>query len=468
MHSKPKRWRNCWVSINATGTHPMSTLPTLPRALDPGEAFFCLSDLVSSMNFVVLAERSQPLDTRQLPQALAALQQENQLLRARICWHEANGLQFEPAPDAAIKLQCQAAQSDTWVETISAELSSPFVLESAPLMRCTCLSIDKPDPLGGPCSVLALTFHHSIADGRAGMALLRRLLALLAGKASPFDLSAAAVPGDLLPPMKALMPPDRRWAELPEAAQQLKAALIADYRRFGAPATLPWLDSGAPGMAPKIRRLRLDAGQTRRLLARARDKGTTVHGVLCAAQLLAQAQLHDTTTPRTTLLSSPVDMRDHLQPVAPELPLGLFVSIVSATFAVAPDTALWPLAQDILRQTRVQIHRGEGHLFFNMFGLDGSPVLPERVAPFHKKLLASLHNTMVSNVGALPSVPEDDAVQAMSFALCPMPYQALFTAASSYNGQLILNIGFDAVRIKADTADQLISSMAQLLQDAAA
>ena len=443
----------------------MSTPITLPRALDPGEAFFCLSDLISSMNFVVLAERSAPIDTARLPQALHILQQENALLRACIRWDDSNGLQFESAPETPIVLQCVSATAAHWQDAIAAELSTPFALGSAPLMRCTCLTIQGAEAVSGPSSVLALTFHHSIADGRAGLALLRRLLALLMQETLAADQTNLE---RLLPSMQALLPPERRWAELPQAAQALKATLTNDYRRHGAPATLPWLDSSTTGMAPKIVRLRLDAGQTQRLIEAARANHTTVHGVLCAAQLLAQARLQDGTAPSTLLLSSPVDMRAHLQPVAPESPLGLFVSIVSATFAVAPDTALWPLAQDIVRQTRVQIGRGEGHLFFNMFGLDGSPVLPERMAPFHKKLLASLHNTMVSNVGALPSVAQDPAVQAMSFALCPMPYQALFTAASTYNGQLILNIGYDAVRLSADTAGKLVQGMAQVLQDAVA
>ena len=86
---------------------------------------------------------------------------------------------------------------------------------------------------------------------------------------------------------------------------------------------------------------------------------------------------------------------------------------------------------------------------------------------FHKKVLASLPNTMVSNIGPVATVVDDPAVSAISFALCPMPYQALFTAASSYAGQLILNVGFDAAKLSPTHAQTLTERLHQLLCQAA-
>jgi hypothetical protein len=101
-----------------------------------------------------------------------------------------------------------------------------------------------------------------------------------------------------------------------------------------------------------------------------------------------------------------------------------------------------------------------------MFGLDGAQLTPERVAPFHQKVLASLPNTMVSNVGAVALVTEDPAVTAISFALCPMPYQTLFTAASTYQGQLVLNVGYDAARLSDAQARTLAQGIKHLLNAA--
>jgi hypothetical protein len=191
-----------------------------------------------------------------------------------------------------------------------------------------------------------------------------------------------------------------------------------------------------------------------------------VHGALCAAQLLAQLALQRGNEPNVFCLSSPVDMRPHLETVPAASPTGLYVSIVSSTFSVNTSSGFWDLARDVITQTRRQLARGEGHLFFNMFGLDGTPVMPERAAPFHQKVLASLPNTMISNVGAIATVTTDPAVTAISFALCPMPYQTLFTAASTYQGQLVLNVGYDAARLSDADAKTLAQGINDRLQAA--
>jgi hypothetical protein len=156
-------------------------------------------------------------------------------------------------------------------------------------------------------------------------------------------------------------------------------------------------------------------------------------------------------------------MRPHLEPVQPVSPTGLFVSLISGTYLVGADTPVWTLARDVMVQTRLQIARGEGHLLFNMYGLDGSPVPPVFMEPFRKKALASLPNTMISNVGPIATVDDDPGVESISFALCPMPYQTLFTAASTYKGQLLLNIGFDAARLTEPNARILAAGIREIL-----
>lgn len=426
----------------------IQNLPVAPiiRPLDPGESFFYMSDRVSCMNFVVLAERRGHLPLERLRQALDLVQQENLLLNASIHWTQEDGLCFSHAGGPAIELRCHSVTAGNWQQPIEQQLSEPFAFEAAPLMRCLYLHMDSPAR-----SVLALCFHHAIADGRAGTALLRRLLSVMARRQDPGPL-----PGpDVLPAMADVHPARFRWNEQQEAAKQLKATLIADYRRHGPLPAITWLAGEASGRTPRFIRLGLPPEDTRRLLSNAREHGTTLHGALCAAQLLAQCSLQSGTDATPFFLSCPVDMRAHLEPVQAATPTGLFVSLISATFPVSASSDFWQLARDISTQTRLQIARGEGHLLFSLFGLDGSPVLPERLDAFRKKSLASLSNTMVSNVGAIAPVADDPAVESISFALCPMPYQTLFTAASSYQDQLVLNIGFDADRLAESDAQAL-------------
>ncbi len=437
------------------------SLPS-PRTLDPGEAFFTLSDRISSMNFAVLAERSATLDSTRLRTALDRVQLENQLLQVCIDWNPALGLRFVAAPDQRITLHCQDVPALHWQCAVEQELSLPFAAQTAPLLRCRYLSLCDQQGQATGHSVLVLCFHHAVTDGRGAIALLQRLLSLIADH----EVCAPAAPTHQAS-MQQLLPSCYRWAEQPLAARALRSTLLADYRRHGAPIALPWQDAAAPGSTPRILRHALPPDQTLALTRAARAHHTTVHGALCAAQLLAQAHVLNSTTPSTLLLSCPVDMRPYLQPAPATLPLGLHVSIVSATYPVAAQTSLWELAGNITRQTRVQIERGEGHLFYHLYGLDGAPVLPDRLPEFSAKLRGSLHNTMVSNVGIVPELSHDPALQAISFALCPMPYQSLFTAASSYRGQLLLNIGFDAVHTPEPQALALVQAMLQALRDAA-
>lgn len=430
----------------------------ISRPLDPGEAFFTLSDQVSCMNFVVFAQRSTLLQPEHITQALSALQQENALLQVRIDWSEAHGLRFEPAPGQAIDLQTQSYCGDAWRQAIEQELSNPFATGSAPLARCLYL-----EDAAASRSVLALTFHHAIADGRSGTALLRRLLSLLAH----VQPTSAKTTATALPAMQDVFPPRYRWADQPDAARALRETLIGDYRRHGALSAITWLATEAEGRTPQFIQCTLPAHVSQRLLQRARAEGTTVHGALCAAQLLAQHQLQPPGTPSTFFLSCPVDMRPHLEPVQPTLPTGMFVSLISNTFQISDDSALWALAREVIAQTRLQLARGEGHLLYWLYGLTGAPVPPGALASFRKKSLASLPNTMVSNVGAVATVDDDPAVEAISFALCPMPYQTLFTAASSYAGRLILNVGFDAQRVQPQAAQQLVAAIDALLRRAA-
>jgi len=417
-----------------------------------------LSDQVSCMNFVVFAERDGHLSPPRIQNALDLIQQENGLLQAKISWTDEHGLRFEHAPGLPVALACHGVTDNGWQSLIEQELSRPFAQDSAPLMRCLYLEVAAPAR-----SVLALSFHHSVADGRSGTELLRRLLSL-ASAALPVPSSTTPT---TLAAMSDLHPPRFRWANQPEAAKQLRNTLLGNYRRHGALMPITWLAPQATERTPRFIRQTFDAEVTQRLITRARAQGTSVHGVLCAAQLLAQLALQPDTTPGAFFLSCPVDMRAHLEPVPPTTPTGFLTSLISNTFWLDADTDLWDLARDIISQTRLQISRGEGHLLYNLYGLDGSPVKSNFMEAFHKKVLASLPNTMVSNIGPVATVVDDPAVSAISFALCPMPYQTLFTAASTYQNQLILNLGFDAARLTPDNAQTLTGRLRELLLAAA-
>lgn len=431
----------------------------IARPLDPAEAFFFMADRVSCMNFVFFAERSGHLDPRRIRASLAVIQDENPLLRARISWTADRGLCFAPAAGAPIDLECHDVDADDWQFWIEHELAQPFAEEAAPLIRCRYLEMSSPQR-----SVLALVFHHAIADGRSGNALLHRLLDCIASDAT-LRANAGAPP---LPPMHAVFPQRFRWAEQPDAAKHVKDGLIADYRRHGALTPLPWLSSNTPTRTPRFIRVVLPPDVTQRLVALSRRHEASVHGAICAAQLLTQFRLRMGNDPATLFLSCPVDMRPLLDPIQPSAPTALCVSLISAAFVLDANTDFWALARQVVAQTRRQLDRGEGHLFFTMYGLDGAPVAPDRIARFTKSILATWQNTMVSNVGRVAAIASDPAVDAISFALCPMPYQTLFNAVSTYKDKLILNVGYDAGKLSEEIATALAAGLRDALLEAAA
>jgi len=428
--------------------------PQINRALDPGEAFFYMADRISCMNFVVFAERRGHLDPEKIRVGLEAIQRENPLLRARINWSDAAGLRFQEADGEHIDLLCQVVDDATRYGGIEDELSAPFAEGVAPLLRCVYLQIPEP----ASC-ILALCFHHAVADGRSGSELLRSLLTHI-GRVTPAEVAASVA---ALPAMYEAFPPRFRWAEQAGAAEAVMGTLIGGYKRHGPITPLPWLETANPTRTPRLLRLRFAPDVTRHLTARCRERGISLHGVLCAAQLLAQQRLHAVAEPVTFFLSCPADMRPHLEPMPPTTPTGLFVTIISAAFALDADTQLWDLAAEVMAQTREQLARGEGHVFFNMYGLDKEPIGPARMERFAKTVLSARQNTMVSNIGKVALLENEPEVESISFALCPMPYQALFNAVSTYNDQLILNICYDAGKLSAESANTLATSMQALL-----
>lgn len=428
-------------------------MPPTPidRPLDPAEAFFFLLDQLSGMNFVVFAERAGVLDAARVRRALDAVQAEDPLLRTRIVRTD-SALRFAAA-DAPLPLQVIDTSAADWLGCIEAELARPFAHEAGPLARC--LLLQWPGR-----SVLALTFHHCIGDGRSGGELLRRVLARVA--ADDFD----ARPAGALPPLHAVLPPQFDWEAQPETAEQVYAALMDDYRRHGKPAPLPWLAPHAPQRRPRVLRLALAADELQRLLAASRAQGTTVHGALCAAQLMATQQRLGTAPAAPLFLSCPADLRAHLAPAQPVAPTALLVTMLAASFMVGADTDFWSLAREVTAHTRKQLARGDGHLFFCLYGVDGAVADAAGLARFNKMVMASPHGSCVSNVGRVP-VAADPAVEAISFALCPMPYQTLFTAVTTYADQLLINVAYDEGKQAAADAQACVESLGNLLREAA-
>ncbi|WP_054286828.1 phthiocerol/phthiodiolone dimycocerosyl transferase family protein [Gulbenkiania mobilis] len=424
------------------------------RPLDPAERFFWMLDRLSTMNFLVLAELAGHVEPATLKAALNRVQACHPMARVRIDRSAAGDLEFVPdVTPIPLAVQVTTAREDA----LAATLAWRFQPNEAPLIRALWLPAE-----GG--GWLALTFHHAIADGRSAMAFLQEVLAAAAGE-------QVATTHPLHPPLHALYPPQWQAEARGEAAQSVRQARKAALKRHGRPETLPAHRPSANPAHPALARILLSAPTTSALQRYARAAGTTVHGLIGAAQLLALCQTFGDDAAHVLSLTSPVDLRASLvEPVSQATP-GFYVSLLTTNAHVMPGADLKDLARTLSDDIRLQRERGDGHLLYEMMApLIALPATDAGLAAFGEAVLATPPSSLVSNVGVIegPALLEGLTVERLSFALCPMPYQPLFTAVSTWRGEMTLNLNWDAARLESSAALKVREAMAHHLHTLAA
>jgi hypothetical protein len=264
--------------------------PAMNRPLGPTESIYYLLDQLYCLNFVVFAEIGGRLDLDGLNHALHTVQQEKPLLRARIALVRGRHT-FQPIALGRAPLQARVAPLRDWRARVTEQLSIPFDGE-VPLARCFwfCGRGDK--------SVVAIVLHHVIADGKSGANTLLEVLRRAGGEDLPFRLQAAHACAQDLDPI------------------QHKGMLGGAVQKLGF-----WLGQGKAALKPSLQLPGYDMQlQTKRtiraiahtvpkvttqaLLAACRAHGTTMHGALAAAQLLAINSEFDSAVPRRLAVTS--------------------------------------------------------------------------------------------------------------------------------------------------------------------
>jgi NRPS condensation-like uncharacterized protein len=430
---------------------------TISRRLDPSERFFWMLDKVSGMNFVVFAEINDEINIDHLHAALMKAQQAHPLLRVRIEQSAEGELRFEPS-DAVLGLEQIPVNQQNWQEPIENELARPFTLEDASLMRAGYLHFTDQTR-----SVLALTFHHAIADGRSGTVLLREILHYLVAP----DMDSHFKTGAVHPALHQAFPVQYDWSSNAQTVADLAMLKKTEIKRYGRPAPLPWLDQQQAQRVPRFQRIELDADATQRLLRQCKSRGISMHGALSAAQLLAKYKSTAETEPLTLSLSSPADMRPYLSSEIPTSGLGLYVAILASTYQVNGMQSFWDVAREVGIDIKRQLARGDGHLMYELIKPDDFPLTADGMSEFAKLMLKTPQGSMISNIGIVEAVDAAAKVESISFVLCPMPYQIIFNAVSTYDGKLIINMAYDAAKLKPENAKRLANWMELALLDAA-
>lgn len=253
------------------------------RPLGAFEKFFWLYDQDRPMQIALAAEVEGVATPMEWRLALDAAQRRHPLLSVFIDGHSDKvvrfGYQDTPIPMRVI-------DKDTpynWEADIAEELFTPFDYSQAPLIRTVLVQQESK-------SMLTLVAHHSISDGISLIYVLRDILKALSGQA----LEPLSMP----PSMDDLLGLTAGTSFDPAVPYTTPPTRIAPVQ-YNRKRKLPF-----------VQHLKLSPWLTRTITSRAREEGTTVHGVLCAAFVLTGRQIFSDWKNNPTRLLIPASNRN--------------------------------------------------------------------------------------------------------------------------------------------------------------
>lgn len=428
------------------------------RRLDKAETFFWFLDRLSSMNFAVMAEGHGPLDEEILTSALAKVKRRHWLLSAAIVIDEEFRLRFASCPDLPITLRSlQCSSPNAWRDVLAEWIVEPFALGEAPLVRACHIDV------GSGRWVLALKFHHSIADARSGFSVLYEVLLTADGQVladQPMMPSASLIE---------LLPARFSGEDGQTLKKELKALRKETFSRLGRPESLPGYTQGSAGMHPGTLSFSLSHAQTDTLLALAKKMGTTMTGLIGAAQLIALRRLFEDSSERLLGLTCPADLRPYLrEPVGFQTP-GFYIALMTSSHKVGDSDQIGLVAREISQSLRKQIEAGEAHLVYEFLPpADQLPANESGIEEFSSLMAKSPQTSLLSNVGRLPPLPSMTKLcpDSMSFTLFPTQTQPIFTAVTTHEAGLTVNINYNRHQLPTHLAETVVNSMRALLTDA--
>lgn len=339
------------------------------RALGSIEQFFWLLDQNRPTHFVVTAQIAGATPNLNWRKAIDAVQKRHPLLSAWIDGAPGSMPYFHCSPQASIPLRVVYGEPDQlWETEAGMELATPIDPRHAPLVRTVLIQ-------GRERAALLFTAHHAIADGFSSACAIRDILSALAGTALPLHSLPSAQ----------------------ESVLGLNGDLDEGFEPPKDPAGKPSTFRPKDAARPKVQGLNLSMAATLRLRERARRHGTTVHGALCAAFLLAARDLSLDWQDLPLRILSPINTRNIL---GLGERWGLFVSATSGSFDHG-NQIFWSLA----REARLCVSLAQSPRKIRQFSsvihqlVNRKPTVAA-ISDFTAQAFAS--EVTISNLGSLP------------------------------------------------------------------
>ena len=430
---------------------------SIDRPLGSTENLYWLLDKLYCLNFVVFAEIEGRLDSERLAAALATVQLENPLLRARIA--SVRGRRwFKAVPQALAPMRPELLKLTGWRREIERQLHVPFDTGQAPLARLLWFKGS------GRKSVLALSFHHAVADGRSGATVLLDVLRRATAAARP--------------PTHKPAQPSSQELDLIRSESRLRGALkqtrfwLARGRDALQPARqLPGYDpSPAERRQVRVLAFELDPPTLAALQGQAREHGTTVHGALGAAQLLALDARFPAEARRRLALTSLVDLRGALSGGLTDADLGLYISTLCTVHTTQPAPRFWDLAREIRDGLAATLDAGEGNLIHGVYPAGLALPAGEGTARWMQAIVAAApSSSMLTNIGRIDTVELGGGVtlSSLAFVVAPPAQHPVCVTAASYGGRMFVHLLYDELKLSAGSARQIGSALMAQLREAA-
>jgi NRPS condensation-like uncharacterized protein len=250
------------------------------RTLGAFEKTFWLLDQIDSKDFVLAGEIEGRESVQAWQQAINKVQLRHPNLSVKIVLDQFSRPFLEHVEDMPIPLRVvNADESYRWEQEVEKELATRFNTAEGPLLRA--VIVQKP-----ATTILVLAGHHAISDGTSISYLFRDIL--------------TAVTGNQLQPMN------------PQPSNDETLGLPGDVAIAGSD-KLSSIDNNFKSVAPKVFSIRLGQETTSKIIERAREEKTTVHGAICAAVLISARKMRSEWADRKIEMISPICARRPLQ-----------------------------------------------------------------------------------------------------------------------------------------------------------
>lgn len=426
------------------------------RPLGGTEKIYWLLDKLYSLNFTAYVELDGELDPEALQAALSSVQEETPLLRARIVL---NGKvpEFEPVNPQDHPLQVETRNLQGWRKYLDQQLDTPFPAQSAPLARFFWFRGKKTK------SVIAMLFHHPIADGRSGLNILLQALRRAQGTAPPFayrPVRPCAQDLDLV----------RQEHPLRGKLKEVKFWLAKGMELLQAARQLPGYDmTPAPRRESSSIKLVLPKGRSSALLAACRQHGTSAHGALGAAQVMALHDEFEDTKPSVMALNSLADLRGVIDGNLSEQDLGLYVSTLTTLHSLGVRPDFWKLAREVRDELQRIIASGDADLIHSFYPTNTLFTPDRRGARMVQKVVAlAPPSSMLTNIGRIEPVDlgAELKIRDVGFLLSPPAQYPICVTVASYQGKILLNLLYDHSKISHVQARRIAANLLHHLESA--